>query len=174
MRLTDRQPRGWLRRGLRLPILIYRARLGALLGSRFLYLAHRGRHTGMRRETVLEVVRHHWVPPEVVVVAAWGPRSDWYRNLLAGPALEVRIGPRRWRHPEHRFLGATETLQVLRSYQQAHPHAWKRLAPILGLPADPADPGWSETATRVHAVAFTPTPEKPRSVAGRSECTDGA
>ncbi|GAA2360450.1 nitroreductase family deazaflavin-dependent oxidoreductase [Saccharopolyspora halophila] len=159
MALTDRKPRGALRVLLRAPIWLYRARLGALAGHRLLYLAHRGRRTGARREVVVEVVRYRPDVPEAVVVAAWGKNPDWYRNLRAAPALEVRIGAQRWTRPEHRFLDGEEAHAVLLDYQRAHPHAWKRIAPVLGFPVDPADPSWPERARAVRAIAFTPRAE---------------
>lgn len=156
MTLTDRKPSGVLRVLLRLPIWLYRARLGRLLGHRLLYLAHRGRRTGARREVVAETVRYDPGLPEAVVVAAWGKDPDWYRNLRVGPALEVRVGGRRWVRPEHRFLDGTETMRTLLAYRRAHPRAWRRIAPLLGFPVDPADPRWPEVADAVHAIAFTP------------------
>lgn len=138
MALTDRKPRGPLRILLRTPIWLYRARLGWLAGHRLLYLVHRGRRTGARREVVVETVSYHPSIPEAIVVAAWGHNPDWYRNLQAAPALEVRIGTHRWPNPQHRYLDATETRETLLTYQQAHPHAWKRIAPLLGFPTDPA------------------------------------
>jgi len=70
MPLMDRKPTGLLRLLLRAPILLYRARAGWLLGHRFVYVAHRGRRTGARREVVVEVVcylpaapRSPWWPP---------------------------------------------------------------------------------------------------------------
>jgi deazaflavin-dependent oxidoreductase (nitroreductase family) len=156
MALTDRKPHGLLRLLLRAPIWLYRARLGWLAGHRLLYLAHRGRRTGARREVVVEVVRHDPAVPEVVVIAAWGRNPDWYRNLQAAPAIEVRLGAQRWPTPDHRFLDGPEALQTLLAYQQAHPHAWKRIAPLLGFPAAPTDPRWPEIAATVRAVVFTP------------------
>ena len=156
MTVTDRKPTGALRAALRAPLWLYRARLGVLAGHRLLYIAHRGRRTGRRREVVVEVVGYDPAVPEVMVIAAWGGVPDWYRNLRAAPAFEVRLGAHRWLEPRHRFPDAAETLRVLRDYQCAHPHAWKRIAPLLGFPADPADPRWPEVAETVHAVAFTP------------------
>lgn len=156
MALTDRKPTGLLKALLRAPIWLYRAHLGWTLGHRLLYIAHLGRRTGARREVVVETVRYDPAAPEVVVVAAWGKDPDWYRNLKVAPALEVRIAAQRWDQPEQRFLDGAETLQVLRAYQQAHPRAWKRIAPVLGFPPDPADPSWPAVAETVHAIAFTP------------------
>lgn len=156
MALTDRKPRGPLRLLLRAPIWLYRARLGWLAGHRLIYIAHRGRRTGARREVVVETVRYDPTIPEAVVIAAWGRHPDWYRNLLAAPALEVRLGSQRWPGPDHRHLDSAETHRALLAYQRAHPHAWKRIAPLLGFPTDPADPRWPDTAARVRMIAFTP------------------
>jgi len=156
MPVTDRKPRGVLRFFLRTPIWLYRAGLGWLTANRLLYLAHRGRKTGARREVVVEVVGYDPAKPEVVVIAAWGKNPDWYRNLLAAPAIEVRLGRHRWPAPEHRFLEADETQSTLLAYQRAHPRAWKRLAPVLGFPVDPHDPTWPDVAAAVHAIAFSP------------------
>ncbi|TDD55206.1 nitroreductase family deazaflavin-dependent oxidoreductase [Saccharopolyspora elongata] len=157
MAVTDRKPRGALRILLRAPIWLYRARLGWLAGNRLLYLAHRGRRTGARREVVVEVVGYDPEVPEVVVVAAWGKNPDWYRNIQAAPAIEVRLGARRWPEPDHRFLEAREVQKVLLAYQKAHPKAWKRLAPLLGFPATPTDPRWPDVAETARAMAFKPS-----------------
>lgn len=156
MAVTDRKPRGLVRLLLRSPIWFYRAGLGALFGHRLLYLAHRGRRTGARREVVVEVVRYDPAGPEAVVVAAWGGTPDWFRNLRAAPAIEVRVGRQRWQVPDHRELDAAEVHRTLLAYQRDHPRAWRRLAPLLGFPADPDDARWPEVAARVHALAFTP------------------
>jgi deazaflavin-dependent oxidoreductase (nitroreductase family) len=154
--LTDRKPTGLLRAALRAPIWLYRARLGRLTGRRLVYIAHRGRRTGARREVVAETVRYDQAGPEVVVVAAWGREPDWYRNLRAAPAIEVRIGAARWPRPRHRFLDAAETRRVLLAYRHAHPRAWRRIAPLLGFPTDPDDPRWPQVAATTHAIAFSP------------------
>lgn len=156
MAITDRKPTGLVRTLLRMPIWLYRLKLGWLAGRRLTYIAHRGRNTGARREVVVETVHYEPATPEVFVVAAWGPGPDWYRNLKAASAIEVRIGRQHWPEPRHRFLDEEETRQTLLAYQRAHPRAWKRLAPLLGFPADPADPGWPQAIAAVHAIAFSP------------------
>jgi deazaflavin-dependent oxidoreductase (nitroreductase family) len=151
VKLVEHKPTGLLRALLRVPIWFYRNGLGWLFGYRLLYIVHIGRKSGRRREVVAEVVRHDPAVPEVVVLAAWGREPDWYRNLKAAPAAEVRISSHRWDKPRHRFLNTDETLAVLRDYRRAHPHAWKRIAPILGFPADLDTDALPET----HAIAFT-------------------
>lgn len=161
MGLIDRRPRGLLRVLLRAPIVVYRANLGWVFGRRLLYLAHQGRTTGKIRETVLEVVGYDSTPPEVFVISAWGERSDWYRNITARSALEVRLGAQRWPHPDHRILGESETVQLLSAYRDRYPHAWRRIAPILGFPHDPASPEARPHLRRIRAVAFRPAHRRP-------------
>lgn len=156
--VTDRKPTGLLRWALRLPIWLFRAHLGFLFGHRLAYIAHRGRRSGARREVVVEVVRYDRATPEITVIAAWGGIPDWYRNLRAAPAIEVRLGRHRWSRPEHRFLDTNAVLAVLHEYQRAHPRAFAQLGPRLGFPADPHDPSWPEVAARVRAVTFRPAP----------------
>ena len=87
------------------------------------------------------------------MVSAWGRHPDWYLNLKAGPAIEVRISSQVWRRPDHRFLDTAATAEMLRFYRQAHPKALKRLASILGLPPDPQ----TTDLLAVHALVFTPS-----------------
>lgn len=136
----------------RTPLWLYHRNLGVLLGKRFLYLAHQGRLTGLRRETVLEVARLDRDTGEVIVVAMWGNHADWVRNLRTGRALEMRIGHLRFAEPEHRFLSAEECRSALLSYREAYPITWRVLASILPLPGDPKN----DDLGMVRAVAFRP------------------
>jgi deazaflavin-dependent oxidoreductase (nitroreductase family) len=156
MPITDRKPTGLLRLALRAPIWLYRAGLGRVFGHRLVYLVHVGRRTGARREVVVEAVAHHPAVPSVTVVAAWGTNPDWYRNLLAAPTVEVRVGAYRWRSPVHRQLSSAEVRATLHAYRQARPRAWRRLAPLLGFPATADDPRWETVAGAVRAIVFTP------------------
>lgn len=158
MGLIDHAPRGLSRLLLRAPILLYRARLGWLLGHRFVYVAHRGRRSGKLRETVLEVVRYDPDTPEIFVASGWGTRSDWYRNLRSHPALELRIGAHRFPTPKQRFLDPEETARLMLDYRRDHPRTWRQLAPILGLPIDPVQ---AEAAVRdIPTIAFSPAHAK--------------
>lgn len=156
MRLVDQRPSGWLKAVFRAPVLLYRVGLGGVLGRRFVYVVHTGRRSGRRRRTVLELVGYDDTIPEAFVVAAWGERSDWYRNITASRAVEIRVGRRRWRRPGHRVLDAAETVRLLASYRTSYPYAWKVLARAMGLPANPDHPAFREATTGIRALAFTP------------------
>jgi hypothetical protein len=76
----------------RMPLHAYRHDAGALLGHTFLQLTHVGRKTGLPHNAVAMVLRYDEAAHEAVICAAWGPETDWIRNLRAGPAVEVRLG----------------------------------------------------------------------------------
>jgi deazaflavin-dependent oxidoreductase (nitroreductase family) len=147
-----RRPQGFLLRVVRAPLWLYHRNLGLLLGKRFLYLAHQGRLTGLRRETVLEVVRLDHDRGEIVVFSGWGNSADWVKNLRAGRALVIRIGHLRVPEPEHRFLSDEERRAVLIGYKEAHPVVWWAFARFSGLPGDPKNDDIGD----LRAVAFRP------------------
>ncbi len=115
-----------LRRLLALPAALYRIDAGWLLGHRFLLLVHRGRRTGRVYSTVLEVVC--WQPDrnEAVVMSGFGRGSQWYRNVLAGGAVEIRIGRQRFR-PTVRPLPEEEAMAVLADYERRN----RIVAPVI-------------------------------------------
>lgn len=117
----------WL---MRLPIWLYRAGLGFVFGSRLLMLEHIGRVSGVRRYVVLEVV-DRVDRREYVVVAAFGQRAQWYRNVLANPQVRVSCGFRRRIPAVARPMTDEESAAVLRRYAVAHPRAWANLRPTI-------------------------------------------
>ena len=110
----------------RVPVYLYRWRLGWLFGHRLLLLTHTGRRTGRRRQTVLEVVEYRKEGTEVVVVNGFGPDSDWLRNIKAKPDEEVIVG---WQHfaASHRFPGEEEAMNVIQRYE----HRNRLIAPVV-------------------------------------------
>jgi deazaflavin-dependent oxidoreductase (nitroreductase family) len=92
--IEQRPPRGVRRWLFRLPVSLYRARLGWLLGERFLLLTHIGRKSGRPRKTVLEVVHYNTDTDTYFVASGWGEKSDWIRNLQKTPVVSVNVGRR--------------------------------------------------------------------------------
>lgn len=156
MALAQSRPTGLLRLALHLPIWLYRLHLGWLLGHRFLLLTHRGRATGRPRQAVIEVIRYDPTTRQSVVVSGWRGETDWYRNLLAHPALEIVTGTERY-VPQQRFLDVTETAAELRAYVARHPLVAKRvLAAIFGLELDNTTQSYADAADFFRGVAFRP------------------
>lgn len=118
--IPTEKPRGLLKLAFRVPVWMYRAHLGWLFGRRLLLLTHQGRTSGRIYATALEVVRYDKAMRESIIVAGYGPRADWYRNIQAHPALEVHTGLRRY-VPRQRFLTPEEVEAELASYERRHP-----------------------------------------------------
>jgi len=110
----------------RTPICIYRWHLEWLFGKRLLLLTHTGRRSGLRRQTVLEVVEYRREVPEVVVANGFGPDSDWLRNIQAESDEEVTVGPQHFA-ASHRFLGEDEAVRVIEQYERRS----RLIAPIV-------------------------------------------
>jgi deazaflavin-dependent oxidoreductase (nitroreductase family) len=150
------KPTGLKRLLFKAPVLLYRAGLGWLLGQRFLLLVHRGRKSGRKRYTVLEVARFDPATRESVVTAAYGEASDWYRNIHAQPALEIRTGFDRYR-PQQRFLDTEAAYDALTDYDRRHPAAFRLIARSLGLAYGGSEAHRREIAALFRVVAFRPS-----------------
>jgi len=117
---------GVMRYVFRGPVYLYRWHLGWLLGHRVMLLSHTGRRSGLRRQTVLEVVDYRKPGPEVVVVSAFGRSADWLRNIEAKPDEEVTVGSQHFA-ASHRFLTEDEAANVIRGYEYRN----RFIAPIV-------------------------------------------
>jgi deazaflavin-dependent oxidoreductase (nitroreductase family) len=115
----------------RLPLRAYRHDAGHLLGHTFLAFTHVGRRTGQPHDAVAMVLGYDEATREAVICVGWGPETDWYRNLQAGPARRVQIGRDAF-VPQHRFLGEEEAFEVARRFRAAHPHRMRLICSILG------------------------------------------
>lgn len=122
---------------MRLPRPLYHRGLGRLLGHTFLLITHRGRTTGQPRETVAMALAYDARTREVVVCSAWGPSTEWIRNLRAHPALEIEIGREKF-VPEQRFLTEDEAVAVAVGFRDRHPRRLRLFSRILG---------WGDLAT---------------------------
>ena len=119
-------PTGVLRALLGLPVHLYHAHLGVLLGYRFLLLVHTGRKTGLHRETVLEVVRYDPATRESVVAAGWGRKTGWLHRVEAGLAHEMCTGRQRFA-PAYRILPPDEAKRPFADYERRN----RLIAPII-------------------------------------------
>ena len=116
---------------MRLPRPLYHRGWGGLLGHTFVLIVHQGRRTGRRRETVAMALKYDPDTQETVVCSAWGPDTEWIRNLRAHPALQIQIGRASYT-PTQRFLSQEEAVAVVIAFAQRHPRRSRLLATILG------------------------------------------
>ncbi len=156
MSITLSRPHGLVRTLLRLPIYLYKLKLGWLLGHRFMLLTHRGRKSGKVRQAVLEVVVYDPARRESFVASGWGTTTDWYRNIEASPALRVQTGTQRYRPVQH-FLTQDENLKVLMEFKREHPQEIKIALKLYGFEGKGTlDERVARFAEAVHMVSFRP------------------
>jgi deazaflavin-dependent oxidoreductase (nitroreductase family) len=126
-----RQPGRLAFAAMRLPRPLYHRGWGSLLGHTFLLITHVGRKTGEPHETVAMALTYDPERQEAVVCSAWGPNTQWMRNLHAHPALRIQIG-RETYVPEQRFLSEDEAVAVALEFRERHPWRLRLFAAILG------------------------------------------
>jgi deazaflavin-dependent oxidoreductase (nitroreductase family) len=148
-------PSGLTRLVFRIPILLYQAGLGRLLGYRFLELTHVGRKTGLPRHTILEVVRHDRESGTYFIAVGFGEHSDWYQNILADPHVEVRSGG------EHIQAIATpltedEAGDELVKYAHRYPLAFGELIRFMGYKVDGSDEDIHALGGYIHMFGLKP------------------
>jgi deazaflavin-dependent oxidoreductase (nitroreductase family) len=140
---------------MRMPRPLYHRGWGRLLGHTFLLITHQGRKTGKRRETVAMALTYKPETREVVVCSAWGPNTEWMRNLRAHPALEIQIG-RETYVPEQRFLSEDEAIAVAIEFRDRHPWRLRLFAAILGWGDLSSDAAVTELIRSRPFVSFRP------------------
>jgi deazaflavin-dependent oxidoreductase (nitroreductase family) len=149
---------------LRLPAELYRANAGWLLGHRFLCLTHCGRHSGRRYQAVLEVIAWHAATREAVVISGFGRNANWYRNVLAGGAVEIEIARERWL-PQVRALGPRESVEVLADYERRNriitPVVRRLLSRLAGIDYDGSPAARLAVVTALPLIAFRPYELRP-------------
>jgi deazaflavin-dependent oxidoreductase (nitroreductase family) len=139
----------------RLPLTAYRRGVGPATGRTFLAFTHIGRRTGQPHETVAMVLHDDRASGEVVIVAGWGPRTDWYRNIRARPAVQVQLGGTTFT-PQQRFLNADEAFDVACRFRREHPYRQWFFSTVLGW-GDMRDDARLREFVRTHPfVAFRP------------------
>ncbi len=160
-KIKDVQPPTGLSRFLfRLPIWLYRAKLGWLLGGRFLLLKHIGRKSGLPRQAVLEIVRHDKKNDTYIVCAGFGPKTQWYQNLVKRPEATIQVGRRKLEVVAER-LSPAEGGEEMVSYAQRHPTAASNVH-LLGYSVDGSEEDYRALGELLRYVALRPRPGKSR------------
>lgn len=148
-------PRGFSRVLWRIPIFLYRIGLGRVFGDRFLLLNHRGRRSGLPRQAVIEVVKYDRETDSYYAVSGFGPKSDWYQNVISHPDVTIQVGSRQMDVKAVQVPGR-ETEEVLLDYNRRHPGALKALSQIMGYSIDESESDVRFLASIVPMIRFMP------------------
>ena len=116
------------------PRVAYAIGLGPLIGRRVLLLTTTGRKSGTPRVTPLQ---YEEIDGIFYVGSARGDKSDWYRNILVDPNVEVRV-------KSHRFAGLAEAISDVEGVADfleirlaRNPRMMGNLFRFVGLPREP-------------------------------------
>jgi deazaflavin-dependent oxidoreductase (nitroreductase family) len=149
-------PRGLSRLAFRLPIWLYRLRLGWLLGDRLLLLTHIGRKSGQPRQAVIEVVRHDPASDTYIIVSGFGAHVDWFRNIQNNPNVLVQVGARRL-EAIAKCLLLDEAANELYDYAQRRPRTFRTITKrLLGHELDGSAESCRRLAINVPVVVLRP------------------
>lgn len=152
--IVDRPPSKTLRFGLRLPILLYRIKLGWLLGDRFLMLTHIGRKSGLHHQTVIEVVKHDKASNTYYIVSGWGEKSDWYQNIQKTPQVTIQVRGRKFQSTAQ-FIPLSKATAIMEAYAHNHPVAFSELSMLFfGEHLKPNTDAPERIARKMPMVAF--------------------
>ena len=124
----------------------------------FVAVEYRARLTGRIRQVVLEIVERE--PGRIVVASGHGPKTSWYRDVVATPAVRVTAAGLPGVPAAAGPLSAGETLAVLERCRATRPRTLAALArafdaPVLTEP--PLDPA---VADRVPMLGLVPRPSR--------------
>ena len=150
----------WLKRMYAVPSRLYDHGLGWVFGHRFVRIEHVGRRSGRTHHAVVEVLHYDPVTGEAVVMAGYGPRADWVRNIeTAGAArLDFGHGPRR---AAYRVLGLDEAVETFTDYERRHrlirPGVRVTLTSLLGWRYDGSPQSRRRLAGQLPMIAFRPS-----------------
>ncbi len=101
----------------RFMLLLWRLGLGPWLNAwppvlgRYMVLTHTGRKSGLRRRTP---VNYASVDGDLYCVAGFGRGADWYRNLIANPAVEIWLPDGWWNGAAEEVVDPPDRLRLLR------------------------------------------------------------
>ena len=156
MKVTHEGPSTLLKVVFKVPVWMYQARLGRVLGrvfsGRLIAIVHQGRRSGTRYISGLEVLERR--DGELFVLSIWGTRSDWYRNIEANGVGELWDGAKRT-GASFRLIASDEAFGILANYEKAHKRAARFLLPRMHAGYDFTEESRRALADSGVVVAFT-------------------
>lgn len=160
-------PSGLTRAVFRMPICLYRLKLGWVFGQRLLLLNHTGRISGKPRHTVLEVAERDSANDSYIVASGWGVKAAWYQNILAAPEASIQVGTRAL--PVMALpLSKDEGGEVFVRYAAKHHRAAQYMLPrVLGISVDGSETDFGRLAKRCRSCGSFPDPTS----CGTTACT---
>ncbi len=159
-----RPPGPLLRRVFRLPIWLFRLRLGWLVDRQVLLLTTTGRRSGRPRTTPVGYL-HDPASDVYYLTAGWGGKVNWLANVRACPQVPIRV--RGQALDAHAALASREdALAVLAAYTERNPFAARIWSRWTGARFDGTTESYESVRQQFPTVAIKPI-DAPRRQPGR-------
>jgi deazaflavin-dependent oxidoreductase (nitroreductase family) len=131
----------------------YRAGLGKIAGRMILLLTTIGRKSG-KPHTV--AVQYEKMGNKYYIGAATGQKSDWYRNILTTPEVDVEIGSKKMRGTAEPMVGEENIADFMVYRLKKHPLMIGLILKMDGCSFRPTRRELLEYSRRITVVTITP------------------
>lgn len=121
--------------------------------GRVLIITTIGRKSGQQRSTPLQFEEIEGV---YYVASARGVQADWYRNLMACPQVNVRVGEKRFTSFAGPMTDPVQIADFLELRLKKHPHFMAAMLRLEGLPRKHTRTDLEKFAERLAIVALQP------------------
>lgn len=138
----------------KMPVFLEKVGLGWLNGSHVLILTTTGRKTGLPRRTPLEY-RYEPESDTYIIMAGWGGRTDWYRNLSAHPRVHVKLKRRQF-DALAAPLNPEEVATLMEDAVKVNPDSLKIWSRWAGTPLDGTYQSLVRAATHFPSLRLIP------------------
>lgn len=150
-----RPPKGCLLLGFRLPVWLYRFRMGWLMGKRMIYFEHIGRTSGIKRRSIVEIIRYDQAQDIYYVVSGYGEKADWFRNIMKTPKVFAQVANRRFNADVER-LSQERALEEFQDYARRNPKMFKYLGMLLGFKLEGTEEEIEQLSRILPVITFIP------------------
>ena len=134
---------------------LYAIGLGPIVGRIVLLLTTTGRKTRLRRVTPLQ---YEQIDGDFYVAAGWGKSSDWFRNVVADPCVEVAVKSRHFQGQAEPITDPKRIADFLEYRLKRHPRMVGLILRSDGVSARPSRGELEEYARRLALVIIHPEP----------------
>jgi deazaflavin-dependent oxidoreductase (nitroreductase family) len=138
------------------PQLAYALGLGPIIGRKVLLLTTTGRKTGLPRVTPLQ---YEEIDGCYYLGSAMGTESDWYKNLVANPRVEVRVGRKKFQGVAEASTDLSRVVDFIEYRLARNPRMLGAILKAHGVSAKPTRTQLEEYSRNRALVIIRPVPE---------------
>lgn len=138
------------------PQIAYALGLGPLIGRKVLLLTTIGRKSGLPRVTPLQ---YEEISGCYYLGSALGIKSDWYRNILANPQVEVRVRRNKFKGIAEASTDIEQLVEFIQYRLERNPHMLGAILKAHGIPAKPTREQLAEYSKDRALVIIRPLPK---------------